>query len=382
VPLQGIGRFCASATLLALLVGCVTLQTNEPVVQIAQPKPHWQFDTELESADNDGYQPPAQLAVLLPLTGSLSTAAAPVRDGLLAGYYAESRPRPRLHFYDTHSTPEGAQQAFRRAVADGAKQIIGPLGREEVAAVFASQLAVPTLALNRITVATPMENAGSYSLAPEDEGAAVAQYLLARQAQRVVVITNNEDAATRSVEALRAGLLAGGGEVVETIAFDNSVNSTETQLAAVIGGADAVFLAMRGPQARLLAPRLTKPRIGERLRVATSQLLQGTGKVQEDQILDGIIFPGEPWPADPSRWPLAAAPPDQRLPTARGAAARLFAFGVDAWTMSTRLTHLAQHPNAVVQGATGTLRMGANGTVHRTHAWLTFRHGGVVVVDE
>jgi len=379
--MQGITlRICAIAALLALLAGCVTPQRGTPRIQSAYPKSHWQF-VPGDAADSDGYQPPAQLAVLLPLTGALAAAAAPVRDGLITGYYAESRIRPRLHFYDTRSTPEGAREALARAVADGAGQVVGPLGREEVAAVFASALPVPTLALNRAPGSSPPDNAGSYSLAPEDEGAAAAQYLLARQARRVVVISNGEDAATRSIDALRAGLLTGGGEVVETIALGNSVNTAGARLAAVIGEADAVFLAVRGAQARLLAPRLTKTRIGERPKVATSQLVQGTGKAQEDRALDGIVFPGTPWPTAPASWPLPASAPDQALPTARGAAARLFAFGVDAWSMSARLAYLAQRPDAEVSGATGTLRIGPDGTVFRTPAWLTFRRG-VLAVEE
>jgi len=377
--MQGMsGRLWAIAALLALLAGCATQQAVSPRIHTVQPKAHWQFAPGRALAGSDGYQPPAQLAVLLPMTGSLSAAAAPVRDGLLAGYYAESRPRPRLYFYDTRSTPEGARQALARALAEGADQIVGPLGREEVAAVFAGPLAVPTLALNRASGA-PADNAGSYSLAPEDEGAAIAQYLLARQARRVVVISNGEDAAARSIDALRAGLLTGGGEVVETIALGNSVSNAGARLAAVIGEVDAVFLAVRGPQARLLASRLERTRIGERLRVATSQLVQGTGKAQEDRVLDGIVFPGEPWPADPSRWPLTSAAPGNRLPTAHGAAARLFAFGVDAWSMSARLAWLAQRPDAILTGATGQLRMGPDGTVYRIPAWLTFRRGAVTV---
>jgi len=243
---------------------------------------------------------------------------------------------------------------------------------------------VPTLALNRAPGSgSPAENAGSYSLAPEDEGAAVAQYLLTRQARRVVAVSNGEDAAVRSLDALRAGLLTGGGEVIETIALGNSVSSTSARLGAVLaeGGADAVFLAVRGPQARLLSARLDKTRIGERPRVATSQLVQGTGKAQEDRVLDGIVFPGEPWPTDASRWPLAVSAPGTGFASARGGAARLFAFGVDAWTLSARLAALAQHPETVVQGATGSLRMGADGTVYRIPAWLTFRRG-VVTLDE
>ncbi|MDB6164139.1 MAG: LppC family lipoprotein, partial [Xanthomonadaceae bacterium] len=52
------------------------------------------------AADSDGYRPPLKVGVLLPLSGELSKAAVPVRDGLLAGYYAEHRRRPDIQFYD------------------------------------------------------------------------------------------------------------------------------------------------------------------------------------------------------------------------------------------------------------------------------------------
>ena len=47
----------------------------------------WQFDAGTRPpADADGYRPPLRLAVLLPLSGQLSAAAEPVRDGFLPGY--------------------------------------------------------------------------------------------------------------------------------------------------------------------------------------------------------------------------------------------------------------------------------------------------------
>jgi hypothetical protein len=63
------------------------------------------------------------------------------------------------------------------------------------------------------------------------------------------------------------------------------------------------------------------------------------------------------------------------LPTARGAAARLFAFGYDAWRVTAYLEHLATAGNAELQGATGTLRLDGFGNVLRTPAWTTFDAG-------
>ena len=58
----------------------------------------------------------------------------------------------------------------------------------------------------------------------------------------------------------------------------------------------------------------------------------------------------------------SAASRRSSLPTARGPAARLFAFGYDAWLLTAYLEKLATGDNAEVQGATGTLRSTVSAT--------------------
>jgi outer membrane PBP1 activator LpoA protein len=65
------------------------------------------------------------------------------------------------------------------------------------------------------------------------------------------------------------------------------------------------------------------------------------------------------------------------LPNAKGPAARLFAFGHDAWLITAYLEHLATS-SAGLDGATGVLRIDGFGNVQRTPAWSTFS-GGVAV---
>jgi len=384
-------RGCIGALLFAVLAGCIQqravvrplMPTEVPPVQAHS---HWRFTPARVAADSDGYQPPTRLAVLLPMSGPLAAAAVPVRDGLLAGYYGERRRRPELSFYDTRSTADGARQALAQALDAGADQVLGPLAREEVAAVFAAALPVPLLALNRAD-GPPPHNGASYSLAPEDEGAAAAHYLLARGVRRVVALGNDDDSAARSIAALRDGLQRGGGEIVDTLRIRaNQDRAAIARLRAALTGehaVDAVFIALRGNQARLLAAQWDGTRAGSRPRVATSQLLQGTGTPNEDRVLDGIVFPGEPWLAGRAQPPLAAVSVlADRLPSARGAAGRLFAFGFDAWQLSTHLAQLASRPDLQLSGATGTLRLDAEGMVQRTPVWLTFRRGTVALLDE
>ena len=49
-----------------------------------------------------------------------------------------TRRRPEIVFYDTAGTAGGAIAAYDNAVAAGADYVLGPLGRDEVSAVFRS----------------------------------------------------------------------------------------------------------------------------------------------------------------------------------------------------------------------------------------------------
>jgi outer membrane PBP1 activator LpoA protein len=337
----------------------------------------WRFGAATRPpADRDGYRPPLKLGVLLPLSGDLSKAAVPVRDGLLAGYYGESRRRPDIVFYDTAGTPAGAISAYGRAVAEGADYILGPLGRDEVGALFRTALTVPVLALNRGAVEPPA-GSGSFSLAPEDDGIAAAEFLVTRGARRVMVLSDNS--LQRAVAAFRTHLEGRGGQVSTALAVaDKPIDMTAALTAAnAAPGVDAVFLAVKPAQARAVAPQLAAAGLATKLRVSTSQLATSEGG-PEDRALDGIAFPSEAWnvtsvPGLPS--PTAAA---RILPSARGPAAKLFAFGYDAWLLSAYLEHLATQADASVQGATGRLRLDGFGNVVRMPAWSTFSGGNVV----
>lgn len=392
-PLQSMKGILAVSLLAALAAGCTTVKVSqapdkpkEAAVEASQRVAHWQFDAgSRPPADRDGYRPPQKLAVLLPLSGSLAPASAPVRDGLLAGYYGEQRRRPELKFYDTAGTAGGAIAAYQKAVADGADQVLGPLGRDEVDAVFREvKTGVPVLALNRGTVAPPANNA-SYSLAPEDDGNSAADYLITRKALRVLVLSSGDDYARRSAASFAARMQENGGSVVQTLAVvgDKPADMTPMLQAALQkeGGVDAVFLALRGPAARAMAPQLSVAGYTGKPLVATSQLVSGTGKADQDRALDGIAFPTERWGVTSVSGLPGAADTAGRISTARGPQAKLFAFGFDAWLLTAYLERLATSADADVEGATGLLRVGATGNVLRTPAWSTFSSGYVVPLN-
>ena len=324
-------------------------------------------------ADRDGYRPPAKVAILLPISGSLSAAAKPVRDGFLAGYYGERRRRPDVRFYDTAA---GVKAALAKAAADGNDAAVGPLGRDEADAVFADEPPLPLLALNRGTHA-PAAGSAAFSLSPEDEGISLAQALIERGSQHVLLIAGNEDSQRRTSDAAKAQLERRGVKVIASLGYSAQMSDALAQLAQT-HAPDAVLLVLKGPQARSVIPQLALANLLQLPRYASSQITSGTGKPADDMALDGTIFPTEPWLIRNVQGLPSQASVASQVDTAKGPAARLFAFGVDAWRLTAYLEHLAQQPNASIRGATGQLSLDGFGNVLRRPAWSRFS-GGIAV---
>ena len=322
----------------------------------------------------DGYHPPRRMAVLLPLSGELAPAGTAVRDGLLAAYYAERRVRPAIAFLDTRGSVDGAKAARDRALADGADLLVGPLGRDEVAALSAAPDETATwLALNRTPVATP--GGGSFALAPEDEGAAAAKRLIERGLTRAVAIAESDDSAQRALAGFRERFTTEGGELLAVAPIDALGGNAATGLATLstrATAAQALFVAARAPAVRILMPQRDEAGLAA-LPVLATSLVQSGSNPRLDRELDGLQFPELPWLLGDLVGPGDAESLGRGLPSARGSAARLFAFGFDAWKVATYLDAL--RGGAQLRGATGELGIDAAGIVERTPAWAEYSGG-------
>jgi outer membrane PBP1 activator LpoA protein len=329
----------------------------------------------LPPAERDGYRPPLRLAALLPLSGPMAAAGQSVRDGLLAGYYAENRRRPQIRFHDT-AGPDGVRRALLQAREDGAQTLVGPLTRDEVNTLFGlPELDLPVVALNRGSVPPPPGSA-AFALSPEDEGAAAADRLVDRGLRNVMVVTQSDDSAQRALGAFRERYRALGGQVLTEVTVSESNPDYLPALQSALAGArpDALFLSLKAAQARLLSSQVDAAGLIGVPRVATSLILSGAN-LRMDTELDGIEYPELPWLLG-----LRGGMPDpdtlgQTLPSAQGGGARLFAFGMDAWLLSGYLDHLSSNPGAQLRGATGELELDGFGGIQRRPAWAVFSGG-------
>ena len=108
---------------------------------------------------------------------------------------------------------------------------------------------------------------------------------------------------------------------------------------------------------------------------ATSHVYAGSDDAGANRDLDGVEFCDAPWlfdaqPGLPSHANIAAL-----LPAASGSAARLFAFGMDAWNLVPYLDWLRAHPGSYLPGASGQLTADQFGRVRRVLIWAKFQNG-------
>jgi outer membrane PBP1 activator LpoA protein len=376
-------------------------------VAVAQPPPDLQqpVGTLLPGADanvREGYKVPTQVALLLPNDGNYGAASTAIREGFFAAYLDAGRnhaPRPSVRVYDSQGTADGAVKAYQQAVSDGARLVVGPLTRGEVAAVFSqAQLPVPVLALNHPDdKQLPAADASEFGLLPETEGAQAADHMVERGLRQVYVLISTDDFAQRAAGAFKAELAARGGQIAGTITLPPGVTSyasiiaglklptTPAASAPATSGTAApaessivndvgIFISMRPAQARVLLPQLRIAQVNLPV-FATSHVYEGSDDVAANRDLDGVEFCDAPWlfdaqPGLPNHDGIAA-----RLPAARGGAARLFAFGMDAWNLVPYLEWLRAHPGSYVPGASGQLAADQFGRVRRVLIWAQFQNG-------
>jgi outer membrane PBP1 activator LpoA protein len=329
----------------------------------------------------EGYRMPARIALLLPMHGPLSTPAVAFRDVFFSVFLGDLSvaPRPQVRSYDSGGTPAQVQAAYNQAVADGANLVIGPLARDSVSAMFArGALPVPLLALNHPDgEVPPPPGSAEFGLLPEAEGAQAAAHMSERGVHQAIVFVGSDDRARRAAGAFKAQFESLGGQVLSeaTLGSDNVDYSDAIKAALTNAPADAgILLLMRPQTARVLMPQLHLVNATQPV-FATSLVYSGGDNTTADRDLDGVEFCDAPWlfdaqPGLPDHATIAA-----QLPEARGAAARLFAFGMDAWALAPYLDWLRTHPGAYVPGATGQLTEDALGRVHRVPVWASFQDG-------
>ncbi|MFO1406465.1 MAG: penicillin-binding protein activator [Steroidobacteraceae bacterium] len=337
--------------------------------------------------------PPRLVALLLPLSGRQLPAGAAVRDGYVAALLAEGRGAAGVRMYDTAAA--GPVAAYQQAIADGAGFVVGPLTREDVAALVAGQtLPVPTLALNAWSgPGAPPAFLFQYALDPEQEARAAARRIAADGLTRGVALFPYGAWGDRLEGAFTAELASTGVALLATARYEPGSRDYSGPLRAALGryggagdrgtsrrdavaeaanGPQFAFLAATAPTARALVPQL-------RFQMTYSMPVYATSDAWDPAVrsvpdLDGLVYPEFPWVLEggkgaPELWDVLAHDWAAR---ARGRL-RLFAFGHDAAALASAIS--GGRPGWAVDGLTGRLEIGAEGHVTRSLVWARIVDG-------
>jgi outer membrane PBP1 activator LpoA protein len=329
-----------------------------------------------------------QIALLLPLSGRSESVGIAVRDGFIAAYLQQDpATRPLLKIYDTAA--DSVAGAYRHAVEDGAAFVVGPLTKEDVAAVVPVRAAgTPELALNFLGDTV---NAGTefyqFALLPEDEARGVARRLVADGKLRGVALIAQGELGTRVQKAFVDEFTEHGGTLVDGGRFDaaradfSDIIKQVLQVHGVKGEpsthrSDVDFIFLEGPPAaaRLILPQLKFNYAGDIPVYATSDSFEPNPTANSD--LDGMLFADMPWlvSTDPSvdqirdsvraAWPARTARLD-----------RLYAFGFDAYRLVPMITSNELSTTQDLAGVTGMLSLDDRHRVRRELEWVQMRSG-------
>lgn len=326
--------------------------------------------------DISEFQSNTRIALLLPISSAYGDIATTIRDGFLAAGDVQGT---AVSVYDTGSGTEQIIPKYQQALLSGAQIIVGPLGSAAVNHLAStSEIVRPTILLGSITSTTPATdnptadiptadnsaNIFSFSLDPEHEARSLAEKVYSRGYTRIGILYPDSNRGKRLNSAFAQIWRRLGGTVEASIVYSNDLYEAGEPIERLFdsGGssADAIFLASNAQQGRLLSQAITK-RLPDIAIFATSSIYSGEPEPTRDFVLNNVIFSDMPWMIEGFSQVQFLK---QRLTadneTSSNSLSRYFAFGVDAYSLATKLPAFIDQSNAYITGVTGNIQLQGN----------------------
>ena len=336
-----------------------------------------------ERTETSGSSPISpNIAVLLPDSGAFAQAGNAIKEGLLAAYKlaAASSPQLPLKFYDTEQGD--IVSLYKQAVAEGAKQVIGPLVKEQIQALAQNtELTTPVLALNHVeNISKP--NLYQFGLSPIDEAEQLA--LKAHKEGRInaVLLVPNTSQGQRIANYLTVAWQTNGGSVVGMQSYD----AKQHDIGAILNGLlsstaeqngqklqQTILLSANPEIGRELAPQLKFHQNSDLAVYAMPNIYSGHQSPVQDAELGKISFCDMPWFfADVYSGPLSQNALRNTWQNLTDIQIRLVPLGIDAYNL---LSQLHQLQTTAYSGATGRLGLNAENRITRKLVCAQFKGG-------
>lgn len=315
-----------------------------------------------------------QIALLLPFEVE---AFYPASDAIERGFMAaqsQYKGEAAVKIYATAGSKDDIAAIYQQAVNDGAQYVVGPLTRDEIATLAATELKVPTLALNQPDTSNTSNistNLYVLSLSVDAEAAQLVKIAREYGMQSAAIVTTDNPLSAHMAKAFSDAWTAEGGQLKLQVAVTATTELADLKAQVAGQPADMIVLAASAEEARSIRPYLdiATPTFG------FSHIYAGIAHEPLDAMLSAIRFVDLPWMLNPDNSSWAA----YRMASADlppGEMQRWFALGVDAYQL---LQTLAQHKSATINGLTGKIRVSSAGEITRELALGRFSSGGIVV---
>ena len=342
---------------------------------------------------------PSTIALLLPLSGKYQQVGSKVRDGFLAGYYqslVNNQYTPEIVFID--STSIKITDLADIVLEKNIDMLIGPLRRELILELSTIEnVQIPVLALNYAPDTELMSPPFQLGLAVEDESLQVSQQAWLEGFRNAVILYPDTDWGMRAFQSFRESWTDKGGSVVGSATYGDETESYSKAIASALQtessksrlrrirnvtllnmefeprrrqDVDFVFMIATPTAGRQLKPTLAFHYASDLPIYSTSHIYAGDQDKNKNRDLNGIRFTSLPWYFDQSEL-------KQTLRSMHGPMAnhRLYALGLDAYQIFSRIQHMEKMTSATHLGKTGVLNLDKSRKLRRKGLWTTFSSG-------
>lgn len=344
---------------------------------------------------------PTQIAVLLPLSGPWSAPGRATQDGIMDAYYRALENHStlaKIKLYDTNQSDVKA--LYSKAINQGADFVIGPLLKPNVEAIASISHPVPTLALNRAQPSYFSNNRNFYqfALSPVDEATQVAQKAFNDGHRNTLIIAPKGSWGESIANAYQKETQKLGGKVIGHYYYTKK-DALNTNIKSILGiedseqrkrsmtrllgkkikffprlrqDIDAIFLVALPSDARQIRPLLKFYYAGDIPIYGTSSVYAGIAAPRSDSDLNGVFFVDMPYLFKNHK---RDNKPSAPWPEQMNSYERLYALGLDAFSLTYLINQLTLLPEFGVMDATGVLFLNSENQIMRELQWAKFEGG-------
>ena len=193
-----------------------TQYPNPPALAIVKKPSHWALSTPVS------LNHPKKIALLLPLSGSLSGPGNAVKEGFMEAYQAH-HDNAEVMVYDS---AKGVVSQYHRAIDEGAEVVVGPLTKLDATAVAATYTSTPTLLLNDVSRSLSSSKF-AFGYSPKDEATQLADTFHEKAYHRVMMIVPNNAWGQEVSTAFASEAFKQGLQITNTISYSQGQNMSQ-----------------------------------------------------------------------------------------------------------------------------------------------------------